>query len=52
VSPTPKRVAVAVDSSAAIDRADSLYRSKKFNDAANALATAARSASEDDAGDL
>ncbi len=50
-TPAPKRE-VAVDSSGAIDRADGMYRNKKFNDAANVLAAAAKSASEDEASDL
>ena len=50
--PAPKRVAVAVDSSAAVDKADALYRSKKFNDASAVLAKAAASAGEDEASDL
>lgn len=52
VAPAPKRVAVAVDSSGAIDRANGMYKNKKFNDAANVLATAAKTASEDEASDL
>jgi hypothetical protein len=48
----PKRVAAATDTSAARDRAEDLYRSKKFGDAASVLTAAARSAGGDDARDL
>jgi hypothetical protein len=50
-TPAPKRVA-ALDPDQAKDQADSLYRAKKFNEASNVLASAAKKVDEDDARDL
>ncbi len=48
---TPKRVAAA-DASSALDKAEDLYRDKKFNDASSILAAAAKSADADEAKQL
>jgi pSer/pThr/pTyr-binding forkhead associated (FHA) protein len=47
----PKRVAVA-DTGEARTKADALYRAKRFSEAANVLATAAKSADDSDAREL
>lgn len=48
----PKRVAVASNASGARDRADNLYRGRKFGEAANVLLAAAKSADAGDAREL
>lgn len=50
--PPPKRVAAAVDPEDAKNRADKLYRAKKFSDASSLLASAAKNADDADARDL
>ena len=51
-TPSPTRVAAAVDPEVAKDQADSLYRAKKFSEASSYLASAAKKVEEEDAREM
>ncbi len=50
--PANKRVATATDTSAARDKAENLYKARKFSEAASVLAAAAKTAPDDEASEL